>query len=437
MTTPAPSRLTGRLLPVLLASLLGACGGSDITLVEREPQPAPQPVPPPLAENTSGERLLITRPGDHDHLLVYDLESREAIASLHLEGRVSGLYASPSYRYGIAVQSAAGQVSFIDSGVTWQDHGDHGHLTISDPQRLPFTLSGTRPAHVTWHQDQTVIFFDGTEGAPAEVRIVNEQGLAQGSLSAAYSDDNSQHGVAQAWGEYLVVSHREPGASGPDAVKLLERHGDHFHLQQRFDQPELACPGLHGSAQNSGFMVFGCRDGVLLIEAHGDHFHGHKLPSEVRISSLAGHPASVAFAGIGRNSADEPPALFVINPVARSLQPLAYGKTPRAWAFADQGDVFVVLDTEGGLTAWDTHSWQPKGSRLQVAAAPEAEGETLRLSVQANGGTVYVADPGARQVLQVNVDHWQLESAKTIRLDFAPGAILWLGSDETEDDHHH
>lgn len=425
------------LLPVVLAGLLSACGGSDTKIVEKDPIPNPTPTPTPVEDGESGQRLLITKPGHHDHVLVYDLESREEIANLHVDGTISGLHASPSYRYAVAVQGVAGTVNFIDSGVEWEDHGDHGHLHLSEPKVLDLALSGTKPAHVTKHGDQTVIFFDGVDGAPAEVRILTESGLADGSVLASYVDDTYQHGAAQAWGDYLVTTVRDVSVASPGAVKALERHGDHFHDLQRFDEPQYACPRLHGSAQNIGYIAFGCGDGVLLLEPHGDHFHAHKVASDVRISSVFGHPGSVAFVGAGRNSNDDPVALFVVNPATETISRLAYTKTPRAYSFAEDGDVFVVLDTEGGLTAWDTHTWQLKGARLQVTAAAEATGEVFRLTASADGEKLYVADVGAKKILVVNVDHWHTEADETITLDFAPGAILWLGTDEEDDGHHH
>lgn len=428
---------TGKLiLPIALASLLAACGGSDTKIVEKDPIPNPTPTPTPV-ESDSGQRLLITQPGHHDHIVVYDLETREAIGNLHVNGVISGLHASPSYRYGIAVQGVAGTVNFIDSGVNWEDHGDHGHLHLSEPSLLSLELAGTKPAHVTKHADKTVIFFDGVEGAPAEIRLLSESSLATGNILASYTDNTYQHGAAQAWGDYLITTVRDASVASPSAVKALELHGDHFHDSQSFSEPEYACPRLHGSAQNAAFMAFGCGDGVLVLEAHGDHFHAHKLASTTRISSVFGHSGSEAFVGAGRNNNDEPVALFVINPATETLESLAYDKTPRAYSFAEHGHVFVVLDTEGGLTAWDTHTWLPKGERLQVTAAAEASGETFRLTASAKGDTLYVADVGAKEIRVVNVDHWHTEVDETITLDFAPGAILWLGTDEADDGHHH
>jgi len=433
------SRLSIALPLLILCAIITACGGSKTTIVEREPVPNPNPENPSSGE--SGARLLVTKPGHHDHVLVYDLASREAIADVHVDGSISGLHASPSSRYAVVVQGAAGVVNFIDSGVEWESHGDHGHLHLSEPKKMDFALSGTRPAHVTQHDDQTVIFFDGAEGAPAEIRIVTESGLVTGSLLASHVDDTHQHGAAQAWENYLISTVRDvnitPVTTAPTRVKVSEHHGDHLHEIQRFDDAAHECPRLHGSAQNSGFIAFGCADGILLIEPHGDHFHAHKLPSATRISSIFGHQSSVAFVGAGRNDNDQPLSLFAINPATQAITPLPFSKTPRAYSFAEKGEVFLVLDTDGGLTAWDADTWQIKGARLQVTAAAEATGETFRLTVSADGEKAYVADAGAKKIQVINIDHWHAESAEAINLDFVPGAILWLGAAEQDHGHHH
>lgn len=428
-------RVRKYLLPALFTALLSGCGGSNTHIVEKDP--IPNPTPTPSEKGKGSQRLLVTKTGHHDHILVYDVESRKEIANFHVAGSISGLHASPSYRYALAVQGGSGTVNFIDSGVTYENHGDHGHWHLSEPTILNFELSGTKPAHVTKNGEQMVVFFDGVDGAPAEIRLLTEDGLAEGRVHASYVDDIFQHGAAQAWGDYVVTTVRDTGAAAPSAVKVLERHGDHFHALQRFDQPEHACPRLHGSAQNMGYIAFGCSDGVLFIEPHSDHFHAHKVASDVRISSVFGHPGSVAFVGAGRNSNEDPISLFAVNPATETINHLTYTKTPRAYSFAEDGDVFVVLDTEGGLTAWDTHTWQTKGARLQVTAAAEAAGEVFRLTASADGETLYVADVGAKTILVVNVDHWHTEADATITLDFSPGAILWLGADEADDGHHH
>lgn len=434
-----PSNAGKILFPFLLASLLSACGGSDTNIVERDPTPNPDPVNPPPAHSDSGARLLVTQPGAHDHVLVFDLEEKEQIIDLHVEGTITGLYASPSYRYAIAVQGATGVVNFLDSGVETEEHGDHIDVTLTTPSVMELALAGTRPAHVTKHEDQIVIFFDGEEGAPAEIRVVTETGIGEGTVLAEYTDNIHQHGAAQAWGEFLVSTARDgsitPATTLPTMVKISERHGDHFHEHDIFDAPEHACPGLHGSAQNIGFITFGCSDGVLVIEQHEDHFDAHKIAHTTRISSLFGHPNVIDFIGTGRNANTDPVALFAVSPATETITAIAYDRTPRAYGFAEDGELFLILDTEGGITALDTHDWTVAGERLQVTAAAEAEGQVFRLTVSGDGEKAYVADVGAQEILTIDVHEWAIDEESTIELDFAPGPILWVGTAEEGHDH--
>lgn len=442
MKTLTTGKIGKYVFPIILTSILSACGGSsDTKIVEREPIPNPNPVnpTPTPGDSESGARLLITKPGHHDHILVFDLAKKEVIADLHVDSVLTGLYATKNNRYAIAVQGGDnGVVNFIDSGVEWEDHGDHGHLHVNDPKVLDLELSGARPGHVTTHADKTVIFFDGIEGSvPAEMRWVTDASIAAGTVLATHQDSIRQHGAAQAWGDYLISSARLPTESGPTQVLVSERHGDHFHSETLFDQPEYACPQLHGSAQNSGYIAFGCGNGVLLVEAHGDHFHAHKIANNTRISSVFGDEGSISFVGAGRNNNADPISLFAINPVTETITPIAYEKTPRAYAFAEGGELFLVLDTEGGLTAFDTETWAVKGARLQVTASAEASGQTFRLTVSGDGETAYVADVGTQQIRVINIHGWKLETDKAIPLDFSPGLILWVGSAEEEDGHNH
>lgn len=432
------------MLPLLLAAALSACGGSDNKIAEKNPVPVdPVPVAPiPVAPSpeVSGARLLITKPGIQDNILVFDLGENKKIAELSVAGTISGLYASPSYRYAIAAQSSAATVNFIDSGVAWESHGDHGHIHVQEPGLLGLQLAGIKPGHITKNGDQTVIFFDGQEGVPAQVRTLTETSLAAGATLAEYTDNIYQHGAAQAWGDHLVATVRDgsitPATSLPSMVKVSEREGDHFHEVEVFDAPEYACPGLHGSAQNIGFIIFGCSDGVLLLEQQAGQFQARKISHNTRISSLYSHPNVIGFVGAGRNTNDEPVSLFAVNPAAATIVAIPYDRTPRAYGFAEDGELFLILDTEGGLTALDTHTWAVAKARLQVTAAAEVAGQVARLTLSANGEKAYVADVGAQKILAVDVDKWAVDHAAAIALDFAPGIILWLGRDAEEDGSH-
>lgn len=418
-------------LPLVLAMVLSACGGSDNKIVEKTPV-AKDPVVTDPEPQVSGARLLVTKTGVQDNLLVFELGENKKIAELSVAGTISGLYASPSYRYAIATQGTAGIVNFIDSGVTWESHGDHGHLHLDEPGLLSLQLSGSKPGHVTKNGDQIAIFFDGQEGVPAAVRTLTETGMAAGETLAEYSDTIHQHGAAQAWDKYLVATARDgsvtPATTLPSMVRISERDGSHFHEKTLVSAPEFACPCLHGSAQNIGSIAFGCSDGVLLLKPDGDQFPARKIANTTRISSLFGHPNAVGFVGAGRNSNSDPVTLFAVNPAAETIAPIAYSGIPRAYSFAKEGDLFLILDTEGGLTALDTHTWTQVGARLQVTATAEGEGQISRLTVSAEGDKAYVADTGAQKILVVDVHHWAIENKATINLDFVPGMILWLGS---------
>ncbi len=420
------------ILPAVAIGLMSACDSNDTKVTEADPVSNPKPADPSPTEISGGARILIAKPGAPDHVLVFDLEEKAEIASVQVGGKISALHASPGYRYAIVAQSESGTINFLDSGIEYEDHGDHGHLHLGEPGMLDLTLSGTKPAHITKNQDRMVIFFDGVEGVPAEVRVLSETTISEGKVLAAYSDDIHQHGAAQAWDDFLISTVRDPNLAPPTTlpsmVKISERDGDHFHELDLLDDPEYSCPGLHGSAQSAAFISFGCIDGVLVLGQHDDHFDAYKLPSDTRISSLFGHPNVIDIVGAGKNSDDDPVSIFAINPAAETITAIEYEGTPRAYSFARDGEIFLILDTEGGLTALNTADWARAGPRMQVTAASEVEEQIFRLTVSADGTQAYVADAGARKILAVDVDDWSLDDSATIDLDFVPGPILWLGT---------
>ena len=61
------------------------------------------------------------------------------------------------------------------------------------------------------------------------------------------------------------------------------------------------------------------------------------------------------------------------------------------------------------------------------------EGMSFSMSVAQNGDYVYVSDPIAQHVLQIDLE--SLTITGDIELDFAPSNITWLGIAESDHDH--
>lgn len=418
-------------LLVILA--LTACSDSKTTIVEHEPVPADEK---PNDDHDAGQdhgevagRLLISA-RDEPHVYLLDLQEEKVVGDFDLEGVPTALYASHSRRYGLVVQGGDnGSVNFVDSGIYLEAHGDHSDLMKSAPMLMDFSMSGDRPAHVTQFNDQVAVFFDGNEGAPAMVSVVDEHHFDSGQEIFELNYAENQHGAAQVRGDYLLSTVRypelDPESTLPTRVALYHLHGDHYDMEAEF---EVDCPGLHGSAQNHHDVAFGCTDGVLLIEqdeASPDQFQARKIASEQRIGSLFGHEDMDGFVGVGSG------VLYSVDTMGEGSITSIPWKTddslePVGYAFADHGELFLVLDNQGGLTVLNTDDWELSGDRLQVTVSEQApEDSRFELSVSGDGHYVYVSDPASREIVAVDIDH--IEILERFELDFIPHKLAWLG----------
>ncbi|WP_111642915.1 5-methyltetrahydrofolate--homocysteine methyltransferase [Marinimicrobium alkaliphilum] len=432
----------------LSAVLLTACGGSSTNIIERDPIADDDHDDHHHDHGDLGGRLLISE-HDDDHVYVYDVAHEEVIAEMHLDGVPTALYATPGQRYGVVVRGGDnGQVNFVDSGLYWEDHGDHGHMHEGDPALLELELFGDRPAHVTNGGHRTAIFFDGNAGAPAQVKVVNDHDMSATPALLEYSAN--QHGAAQVRSSYLLSSilDHEEESTLPNLVGVYHRHDGIYELEETLD---VGCPGLHGSAQNAHHIAFGCTDGVLLIEEHrhdnSRDYHAHKISSEIRIGTLFGHDHLEDFVGVGggvlyRVATEGEGSIEPINwtgeadlPVVGSVDSIVWGDLSAVgYAFAEHGELFVILDNHGGLTVLDTHDWDVVGERLQVTHSHSApDGLRFEMTVSGDGHFVFVTDPAEQEIRVVDIE--DREVYDTFSLDFTPNKLVWLGVVTEEDDH--
>ncbi len=421
---------------LLLSSLLlTACGGSSTTFVEQDRVPAEDDHG--HEEGALGGRLLISEAGS-THLHVFDLEHEEVESEFDLNAPVTSLLASPSYRYGLAVQGGDnGQIDFIDSGLYLEEHGDHFDLVETLPSLLAYQLVGDRPTHIAQAEGKIAVFFDGNSGAPAQVQVLNEHNLEDNHEPALLEYTTNQQGAAQVRGDHLLARVRDSLANTdstlPDQVALFHLHGGHYDQEQTF---EVVCPELHGSAQNHDFVAFGCTDGVLIIEEDElDHsFSASKLNSEIRISGLYGHDHLEQFVGTGSDQ------LYLVDPTGEgSIAPLSWSSdeslSPVAYAFVEGGEGFAILDDQGGLTVLHSHDWDAS-ERLQVTHSEAApEGSRFELTISGDGHFAFVTDPAEAEIQVVDLE--TMAVIDTIVLEFTPEKLVWLGVVEADEHEEH
>ncbi|SFM33103.1 hypothetical protein [Marinobacter zhejiangensis] len=432
LSSATPSRLA--LVAPLLAMTLAGCGGSssdddnyghDHTEIE------------------SAGRLALFDTGTAA-LKVLDLDQGAVLASFALPGEAPRLYASPDHRYGVIVQRGDDRVSFLDSGLYTEDHGDHLHDYAETPVMLNLTLNDHRPTHYTQGEDHGVVFFDGSSGtASARVTVFSDISLGGGSALASLERENNMHGVAKLLGDQLFVTYRDPSITDTTLPAEVERYsldGDTFAFENRYTEQ---CPLLHGTAANDHVLGFGCSDGVLVIDLQDASYGARKLANPAtlaegsRIGTLAGHNNVEALVGIAGDQ------LFVINAEAPAepyqMLDIGAGIGRVIQGFDGHGETFYVLGDDGKLRLFDPAANWSLTATLAVTQ-PLTEGSTTPAIVtSAAGDRLFVLDPDRQRLIEI--DSHDGDTVRTLDLGFTPAASLaWLGlaaDQHGEDGHDH
>ncbi|MEH2519421.1 hypothetical protein V1279_004994 [Bradyrhizobium sp. AZCC 1610] len=99
-----------------------------------------------LAGEKTAWRLFVS---DHSESIVHvvDLLTQEKIETFATKAPAR-LYRSKTGRTVLAVQRGADLVTAIDSGISFEDHGDHGDIKVKAPRLLGVEIAGKQPSHV-------------------------------------------------------------------------------------------------------------------------------------------------------------------------------------------------------------------------------------------------------------------------------------------------
>lgn len=425
------------------ALMLSACGGSSTNIVEREPiedhdhdedEHAHGDVP-----STKG-RLVISVQGEPE-VMVYDLDDGEELAHYPFDSEVSAVYASANHRFALVLQRDVGQVNAIDAGFIRESHGDHFDYTITAPSFSDFEVTGPRPTHFTLGEDNAVIFYDGNADTAevAQVEILSNADLENGAAGARIELDTHQHGAARTLGEHLFLTVRDPADTSttlPDQVAMYHLHDGEYELEQTF---EATCPALHGSARWEHGVAFGCGDGVLVIHQEGEAFEAHKIANPEgftgRIGSLYATADAHELVGVASGE------LFLVDPEAETIEPLSWTEEERsavAYGFDAEGEHFLVLDEQGALTRLEVaDAWTALAPIAVVTSdlSGLSEEASLAMTVSHASHLVYVTDPVAMSVLEVDLESEAV--ATVLTLEAVPAKLAWTGFEGAHEAHDH
>lgn len=413
---------------LLTTVLISACGGGSSSSDDDDHSET--------EINTAGRLAIYNQ--DDNAVHIWDLDSNASLESFPLIGEAPRLYQSPDHRYALVIQRGDSQVSFIDSGLYTEDHGDHLHDYAEAPRMLEFTLEGHRPTHYNTHEEYGVVFNDGEEGINSSVHILSESSIGMGNILGELALDNNMHGVAKLIDDQLFVTYRDASITDttlPAAVERYQFSDGEITFQERYTE---ACPRLHGSAATHEFITFGCSDGVLAIDLTADDYLAFKLLNpdsllaDSRIGTLVSHEAVHHFVGIAGNQ------FFVIDaetPLdAYQALTLPDGVSKIAYGFNVDGDIFYVLGDNGILYLYNVNDDWNALTPVMVADAVEEGDSHPAVTVSAAEDRLFVLNTNGQQIIEVSSEDGTV--IRTIDLGFTATRLVWLGLAESHDHDH-
>lgn len=442
MKLPTSIKIFSKISLIAFCGFLTACGGSDTTIVEKDSVPIEDDHDHDENSPATKGRLLIANK-DAAKVSIWEIAEKQILEEYTLTDVASAVYASPTYRYGIVTQRLVDKVNVIDGGLFQEDHGDHMDDEVESPIMLNFSTNESRPTHFVKNAEQIAIFYDGNSATttPAKVGVFTEANLLNNTAGNWLSYTTHMHGAAQARGEFLLSTLRDPLSSStlPDNVGIYKNNAGTYQEQSVFADN---CPGLHGSAQNTNKILFGCTDGVLVITQNGETFTSSKIlntadfTGTMRIGTLEAYEDSTDVIGIASGK------FFVINTLANSMtlinwvdSSISPAPSATAYDFADEGELFVILDNQGYITTIDTNNWQVI-DRFKVVSSDFTNlvtGTRYELALT-QGHKAYVSDPITNKIHEVDLD--ENTATEILQLNFTPLKITWLGIAEPSGHDH-
>lgn len=221
-----------------------------------------------LADDVTAWRLFVAD-REQPKVTVVDALTGEALDTLTIKAPAS-LVRSDSGRAVFAVQGDAGAVTAIASGISIDDHGDHGDIDIEAPKLAGVEIDGPKPSHVVDHGGTFALFFDGDGVA----RIISEKAVLEGKAEfKEVKAEAPHHGVAVAYGSHVLLS--VPNAEKPDELPVGIRTVDEAGVQVG---DVAQCPDLHGEASSGNVLAFACATGLLVVTRGDDTPEIRHLP---------------------------------------------------------------------------------------------------------------------------------------------------------------
>ncbi len=373
---------------------------------------------------------------DTNSVDMLNIDDQQVLNSFVLSGSAPRLYTSPEGRYAVSIQRSDNLVSFFDSGLYREDHGDHLHDYQVTPSDTGITLNGIAPTHYSVYDEHGVIFNDAADGSVSSIALVSDEILADNETIASLELDNRMHGVAKLINNKLFVTYRDLSVTETTLPEQVERYsfdGNNFTLDTRYSE---GCPGLHGAGANENYLVFGCSDGVLSINIGDTSYtathsaNPASFAEGARIGSVYGHHEVNELIGTVGSHGSTTRNLFRLEPgTAEVISEFALPESDTAitQGFTQSGETFYALSQDGELHFYNSSDWSLSHTLTLISNEQLSleRGESPLVVASKADEALYVLNPNANQVHIVNATTGSL--VNTIELAFNATSIAWLG----------
>ena len=299
-------------------------------------------------------------------------------------------------------------VEVVDVGSRITDHGDHFHLSKTDPSLHPFSMTGPQPTHIVAHDGKVAVYFDGL----GEAHVVSETQLSLGGEVDVdiVATNVPHHGVALVWHGHLLITTavESQGAATAAGVAVYDLSDTSAPVYE-----SEACTGLHGETAQDGYVAFGCEEGILLVTHDGAGFSSEVLAypagSSGRAWLLESHETSPVIVG------DFGPGFVLVDPLAGTMRTHSLPAVQKALALED-GEHLLVLTDDGNLHRVSVDDLSVEGEPLSLVPA-FGDADTARVIVAAN--RLYTLDSRTTSVVAVDLEAWDFVDA-SIELSSVP-----------------
>ncbi|WP_276606133.1 hypothetical protein [Paracoccus liaowanqingii] len=325
-----------------------------------------------------------------------------------------------------AVQSDDDAVHFFDSGISFEDHGDHADIEVTDPEDIDTVLTGPRPFHLVDHDGKIVINYD--QGGYAEV--IDGAALVRGQIAPqTVPQSRAHHGFVAPMGDmWLSTVASDEEVRGDASVPRLGLQA--IDAQGNATGDLATCTGIHGEAFSGAYLVEGCKESVLTVTGGGDgpQFemleYPADLPQDVTTGTILGSNAIQMFLGnhgpdglVVIDPVDEPHFTRISLPFRRVDFALDPVKPAHAYVLTEDGSLHRIDRLAGEIAA---------SARITEPYSMDGHWNDARPRIAMAGDQIVVTDPNAGLIRRISTE--DLSELGTIAVEGTPYNIAVAGA---------